>query len=228
MNNNNINIEDVIYEDSFLKNIKRMFIMKQMENHNIKKFTIEYDENTKSFKMYLINDDANIYYIDYKIKRRKKKQIYNNNVKKRRLENNKLIMIENENVYDNSSGYNIANNMNPPPCHIPKNIDTNTISNVENIKNIKNNINTINSDGNKNVNDNNKTYNDNLDKTLKNNYRKNNLCIKLYKYLRLFIKIHNINNCDDNIYVKTILREIEKVFYNYGFDRKKLHEMDNL
>lgn len=32
----NNDIEDIIYEDSFLKNIKRMFIMKQMEQYNIK------------------------------------------------------------------------------------------------------------------------------------------------------------------------------------------------
>ena len=33
--------EDVINEDLFLKNIKRMFIMKQMKTHKIKKINIE-------------------------------------------------------------------------------------------------------------------------------------------------------------------------------------------
>ena len=39
--------EDVINEDSFLRNIKRMFIMKQMETYKIKKINIECDEDTK-------------------------------------------------------------------------------------------------------------------------------------------------------------------------------------
>jgi hypothetical protein len=50
--------EDVINEDLFLKNIKRMFIMKQMETYRIKKVNIEYDENIKAFKINIEKDTA--------------------------------------------------------------------------------------------------------------------------------------------------------------------------
>ena len=43
--------KDVINEDSLLKNIKRMFIMKKMETYKIIKINIEYDEIIKSFKI---------------------------------------------------------------------------------------------------------------------------------------------------------------------------------
>ena len=89
--------EDVINEDSFLKNIKRMFIMKQMETYKIKKINIEYDENIKSFKMNIQKGTAR-YFIDYKIKSRiKKVQANGNNCKKRKLNNNNN-SIENKKV----------------------------------------------------------------------------------------------------------------------------------
>ncbi len=83
---NNKDIENIIYDDSFLKNIKRVFIKKQMEEHNIKKIIIEYDENIKTFKINIEKDTA-IYYVDYKIKRRVKK-VNNYSCKKRKLNNN--------------------------------------------------------------------------------------------------------------------------------------------
>ena len=83
--------EDVINESSFIKNIKRMFIMKQTETYKIKKINIEYGENIKSFKIN-IEKDTTRYFIDYKIKMRtKKSKVNGKNCKKRKL-----------NIYNNS------------------------------------------------------------------------------------------------------------------------------
>ena len=87
----NIETFEDVNEDSYLKNIKRMFIMKQMETYKIKKTNIEYDENIKSFKTNIEKDTAR-YFIDYKIKWKiKKSKVNGNNYKKRKL-----------NIYNNS------------------------------------------------------------------------------------------------------------------------------
>ncbi|KAI8329486.1 hypothetical protein BC941DRAFT_27741 [Chlamydoabsidia padenii] len=211
---NNIDFEDIIYDDLFLKNIKRMFIMKKMEQYDIKKINIEFDEITKSFKINIMKNKTDIYYIDYKIKRRKKKQKYKDNIKKRRLLDDENINKGNTKTYDNSSEYNIDNNINSPPCHISEQLDF--INKDKEDK--KNTITNINYDNKKVVSIN---KNKNIDKeTSKSDYKNDELCEKLYRYIKLFIKVNNISNCKNNIYVKDILKEIEDIFKNYGMLKK--------
>lgn len=78
--------EDIINEESFSKNIKRMFLIKKMEELNIKQAVINFDAITKSFKIHIRKDDQNIYEQEYKIKRRNRKSSsynVNNNKKKK-------------------------------------------------------------------------------------------------------------------------------------------------
>ncbi|CAO3657034.1 unnamed protein product [Mucor hiemalis] len=224
MNRNmKIDIEDVIYNESFLKNIKRMFITKQMEEHGIKRFTIVYDENIKSFKINLEKDTA-MYYIDYMVKRRiKKSNTKNDKCKKRKLNNSnddkKSKDINNEkkeaSVDDfDSSEHNFDNKMSSPTQNTSNN--NNNVNNIDNsnMKSIKKNINED------------KKLNTESQYKDKKDYKKDKLCKKLYNYIKLFIKLNDIKNCENDMYVKDILVEVEKIFIKYGFV-KKLHEMDN-
>lgn len=52
----------------------------KMEQCNIKIINIEFDEITKSFRTNVVKDNTNVYYLNYKIIRRKKKQKENNNI----------------------------------------------------------------------------------------------------------------------------------------------------
>ena len=47
-------------------------------------------------------------------------------------------------------------------------------------------------------------------------YKNDKLCKKLYNYIKLFIKLNNIKNYENNIYVKDLLIEIENVFKKFG------------
>lgn len=80
---NNYVFEEIIENESFIKNLKRMFITKQMEIHNIHEVIIKFDKETSSFNFNIIKDKKGYGY-EYKIRRRKKK-IYTKN--KEKIEN---------------------------------------------------------------------------------------------------------------------------------------------
>lgn len=110
------NFEKIINEDSFLKNIKRMFIMKQIEQLHIKEVVINFDNSTKSFKITINKDDKNIYQKEYKIKRRNKKSKLKDDrhCKKRKI-NNKF---EDNDKHIHSSTHNFINKISVPPEYV--------------------------------------------------------------------------------------------------------------
>lgn len=65
------NFQTILESDSFIKNIKRMFIVKQMELYNVSEIKIKFDNNITTFKFEIIKDENNKYYHEYSIKRRK-------------------------------------------------------------------------------------------------------------------------------------------------------------
>lgn len=111
------NFEKIINKDSFLKNIKRLFIVKQMEQLNIRQVLINFDDITKTFKFELKKDDTNVYIQEYKVKRGKKRENDNNiKYKKVKIDNNQN---ETNNIeYDNSSKHDFDPKISPPSCHI--------------------------------------------------------------------------------------------------------------
>ena len=206
------NFEDIINKDSFLKNIKRMFITKQMEIHNIKNIVIDYDDITKTFNFKITKDENNIYELKHKVKRRKKKQKDNSSNKKRKFDNEKIEIEK----YDHSSKFDFNSKINFSSDNIS--LLSNTIySKTNNNKyNKEKDIDISNNDINstkKNIKQDNIKINK-IDK--KNKYKDNILCQKLYRCIKLFIKSNNIKKCKDNIFVKDILKEIEKIFLKYN------------
>lgn len=143
------NFQVIIENDHFIKDLKRMFITKQMEVHNIKQVFIEYNDDSKSFHFNIIKDDHHKYNYNYKIKRRKVKQKENNKVKKRKLNNeNTRELNKNNNVdveYFDSSKHDFNEiKISSPTQNTPTNKCGNTSS--KNIlqnrnENINNNIN---------------------------------------------------------------------------------------
>lgn len=98
-----------------------MFLIKKMEELNIKQVVINFDDITKSFKINIRKDDQNIYEQEYKIKRRNRKSSsYNGN-------NNKKRKIDHKVDNNNNDGVNLKyNNMSNEP--ILHKIDENQIS----------------------------------------------------------------------------------------------------
>lgn len=127
------NFEKIINEDSFLKNIKRMFIMKQIEYLHIKEVVINFDNSTKSLKIIINKDDKNIYQKEYKIKRKNKKSKLKDDrhCKKRKI-NNKF---EDNDKHINSSTHNFINKISVRPEYIlNKNSFNNNSYNIKEIK----------------------------------------------------------------------------------------------
>lgn len=60
--------EDLINEYTFIKNIKRMFLTKKMEELNIEEVNIKFDTNTKSFKINIQKDKDHCYSMKDNIK----------------------------------------------------------------------------------------------------------------------------------------------------------------
>ncbi|CAO3648689.1 unnamed protein product, partial [Cunninghamella blakesleeana] len=136
----NITLEDIINNETFIKNIKRMFIIKQIETYSIEKITIEFDKNIKSFKINLEKNKEK-YYLDYKIKRRRKKQKGNTSIKKRKIL--EISDAENKNnKYINTSKCNFVNKIIFSDCYISPQVDL-----VNEIKD--NNIDSVNINNNK-------------------------------------------------------------------------------
>lgn len=122
------NFENYINNDSFLKNIKRMFITKQMELYNIKQFTINFDNETKTFNFKIIKDDKNDYEHQYKIKRRKERVKENKNTRKKLKikedDYNNIKKCDNSTICDFNSKINIS------PCHISTTSDLKNRDNI--------------------------------------------------------------------------------------------------
>ncbi|KAI9299614.1 hypothetical protein BJ944DRAFT_245029 [Cunninghamella echinulata] len=211
---NFIDIEDLINEESFMKNIKRMFIMRKMEEYKINNININFDNNTKSFKIYIEKENEN-YYLDYKVKRR----IRNNdksNSKKRKIVNN----IVKDGINKRNENINVDNNIDD--FDFPKNSLTQNISNNEatrkvlsennlEAKKVNNNLEKINKKTELN-----KSKKEKETKVDKLNYKNDSMCLKLFKYIKLFIKTNSINNNEEYKYVREVLKEVENIFNNFG------------
>jgi hypothetical protein len=100
--------EELIEKSDFIKNIKRMYITKVIENYNIEKVNIVYNNNIKSFEINFIKNE-NPYYIKYKIKRRRNQSTPKLNKKAKKVNINDNINadsfignIVNNNIIENS------------------------------------------------------------------------------------------------------------------------------
>ena len=157
--------------NDFIKNIKRMFIMKVIEKYDIKKVSIVYNDNTKSFEINLIKDN-NIHFFKYKVKRRRTRSISKTS-KKMKIKSNSTELINNEDV--------VGSNYNDIDTNIESGIeDNNCDSSIEN-KNVENNdiINISVHDG-LNAIDN--TNGNNI--TSKRSTNKSNIATYQYKYIK--------------------------------------------
>lgn len=101
MDNNLFNNSD------FVKNLKRMFIVKEIESKNIKTFIINYDETTKTI-CFEMDSHENNYEYKYKIKRRNRKNGINGKSKKVRI--NKKDINKKDDETDNIIAEKINNN----------------------------------------------------------------------------------------------------------------------
>ena len=227
-----MDFDNVVNNDSFFKNIKRMFIIKQMEIHNIKSFNITFDNNIKKFKFELIKDDQNKLQYDYKIKRNKKRDKENMKQNKKIKLNNDYIKVkedkkgdEKDKKYCNSFKSDFESKINSSTYYIFQDgidsnkeyfINKNNIINKQNLKNIREEksirkeIKNIN-----NINNNIADKNNKIDQKL--NFKYDQLCIKLYKHIICFIKDNNIKNIKESKNIKKFLFDIETVFKTYGF-----------
>lgn len=202
------NLQNIIEEDSFLKNIKRMFITKQMELYNIKQFKIEFDNYTKTFNFQIVKDENNKFEYEYKVKRRKRRDKENKNMNKKNEE------------CDNSSTYDFTSKINVPPCHIleSKRINIQNIDEKESNDNKKSEIidpPRTNSKINNEMDNKNLRYSNQIDEDVV--YKKDKFCKMLYKHIINFIKDNNIRDIESSKNVKIILKDIESVFKKYGF-----------
>jgi hypothetical protein len=105
-----IEFEKQIKNEHFLKNLKRMFITKKMEELNINQTIIKFDDATKSFDFDLKKKDRRIN-IKYKIKRkRKRKTNKDNSNKKLKNINDNIQSIKSKKKSDKVIGDSIITN----------------------------------------------------------------------------------------------------------------------
>jgi hypothetical protein len=136
--------EELIEKSDFIKNIKRMYITKVIENYNIEKVNIVYNNNIKSFEINFIKNE-NPYYIKYKIKRRRNQSTPKLNKKAKKVNINDNINadsfignIVNNNIIENS--IEINDNIIENSIEINDNIIKNSTqdSSNDNVINVKN------------------------------------------------------------------------------------------
>lgn len=227
MDNNNI-FEEIIENESFIKNLKRMFITKQMEIHNINEVIIKFDKEIPSFNFYIIKDEKKYEY-KYKIKRRKKKtngdkKDIKQNIGK--IENHKKNEIMNIQMQDSSEKENTSirqdcKNNGDEEHHSFLYISNTTnndckdlidiIKSKENVKYNKKELYEMDKmDIKKKIHNSRIKYNDN-----KNDI----LCKKLYRHIVIFTKKFNRNKSN---LCQMLLKDIGNIFKHYGIKTQYL------
>jgi hypothetical protein len=229
--------EQLIEKSEFIKNIKRMYLMKVIESYDIEKVNIIYNNTTKSFEINLIKDNRP-HFFKYKVKRRRNKsvqKIYKKSkivksvvdVHENRIgdQDNKII----DNTVDNLEEKNgIENDVESVIYSSDKDIYHETYSNVnsDDIVNkvIQNNVqnkttNVAKDISNDNREDNNKQR---FKNTKKNIINKMHELLDLLKFSNdLLVDVfHIINNNNP----KTAIKKLNKFNNNYKFVKEIPHE----
>lgn len=217
------NLNKVLDSNEFIKNIKRMFIMKVIEEHNIEKVNIIFNSNTKSFEIKILKDE-NINFFKYKVKRRRSKSEINKNKKLKNYEesDNDPSKSKDDSSMNNSnkSKDNIENKEDMNINNSKNNKDNNDIDSNNTKYNIKNKENKTVNNIDINTNSNKNTEIDTLNKNVPNNkYEIIKNCSKLLKYIQMYVKlvgrIHYIliNNTPKKamIELNKIINELEKL-----------------
>lgn len=228
MDNNNI-FEEIIENESFIKNLKRMFITKQMEIHNINEVIIKFDKENSSFNFNMIKDEKKYEY-KYEIKRRKKKKKANYD-KKNIKQNIKIENHKTDETMDTQMQYSIRQNFKNNKNNSDEEYHTCLYTTNTNNNDCKYFINIIKSKrdvghNKKDLSEMDKMYiRENIyNSRIKYNDNKNDiLCKKLYRYIIIFMKRYNRNK--SNVY-QMVLKDIGNIFKTYG--TKKQHCFLNL
>lgn len=214
-------LNKLLDSNEFIKNIKRMFLMKVIEEHNIEKVDITFNSDIKSFEIKIVKDE-NTNFFKYKVKRRRSKS---------KIKENKKLKLKNYEESENDTGKskdNIEKKEDMNTNNSKKNKDNNDINSNNTKDNIKNKENKtinnidINTNNNKNkdipksARENNQIQNKNVPN---NKYEIIKNCSKLLEYIQMYIKlvgrIHYIliNNTPKKamIELNKIINELEKL-----------------
>lgn len=224
--------EELIDHESFIKNIKRMYIMKVIELHDIEKVHIVYNSDTKSFEINLIKDSTP-YFFKYKVKRRrvrstspkiskKSKNKSVESIKENSNQNNKKVNKENKSSSGNSdeklnliNEYNkddkISNINNVESAESENHTDINTINNsIHNEESTYNSLTIVTNDSDDNLNNNNKKTDSNVKKNIIDKIHE---LLELMKYSNdLLIEVYTIINGNNP---KIAIKKLNKYINNF-------------